>query len=47
MKIVGALIVIGFVAACIRARLQFGQGVEQGLGMSEKSDLQELFKKSE
>jgi hypothetical protein len=48
MKFVGILIIVGFVAAGIRAAVQLSQGFEHGLGTSEKSDLQEpLFKKSE
>lgn len=41
----GALIVCAFIVAVVRAALFFTQGVEQGLEVRQKSDLQSLFSK--
>jgi hypothetical protein len=43
----GAVIVCAFVASLIRAALLFGQGFEQGFGVRQKSDLQNLFPRDE
>jgi hypothetical protein len=45
--IVGALILGAFVVSAVRAALLFHQGIEQGLGIRQKSDLQGIFSKEQ